>query len=235
MQAAGGSKPLRVIICGAPASGKGTQCEMIVKKYGLTHISAGDLLREEVAAGTDYGRRVKEFMDAGALVPDDVVITIVKERLARQDAETRGWLLDGYPRSASQAAALEAAGIRPELFILLEVPDELLVDRVVGRRLDPVTGKIYHLTFSPPQSEEVAARLTRRSDDSEEKVVRRLRTHKENVDAVVSTYGPVLRTVDGNKSKEEVFSKIDELLSGCLAARDGAAAPDAEGAHVLAV
>lgn len=223
MQAAdGGSKPLKVIICGAPASGKGTQCEEIVKQFGLTHISAGDLLREEVAAGTEYGLRVKAFMDAGSLVPDDVVITLVKERLARPDAQSRGWLLDGYPRSASQAAALEAAGIRPELFILLNVPDELLVDRVVGRRLDPVTGKIYHLTYSPPESEEVAARLTRRSDDSEEKVVHRLRTHKDNVDAVISTYAPILMTVDGNRPKEQVFADIEKLLSPRAAVEPGA-------------
>lgn len=225
MHASGeGSKPLKVIICGAPASGKGTQCEEVVRKYGLTHISAGDLLREEVAANTEYGLRVKEYMDAGALVPDDIVIRIVKDRLARPDAQSKGWLLDGYPRSASQAAALEAAGIRPELFILLEVPDELLVGRVVGRRLDPVTGKIYHLQYAPPENEEVASRLTTRSDDSEEKVVRRLQTHKDNVDAVVSTYASIIRKVDGNKPKEAVFADIDKLLAHCSAAGAGAGA-----------
>lgn len=229
MQATGGGQPLKVIICGAPASGKGTQCEEIVRKYGLTHISAGDLLREEVAANSEYGLRVKEYMDTGSLVPDDIVIKIVKERLSRPDAQTNGWLLDGYPRSASQAEALEAAGIRPELFILLEVPDELLVGRVVGRRLDPVTGKIYHLQYAPPESEEVAARLTKRSDDSEDKVVRRLETHKANVDAVVSTYAPIIRKVDGNKPKEAVFADIDKLLSERCAAR-AEATPEAEGA-----
>eukprot|EP00897_Mesotaenium_endlicherianum_P000455 jgi/Mesen1/1040/ME000122S00040 len=169
MSAQGLTRPLKVMISGAPASGKGTQCEDIVKKYGLSHISAGDLLRAEVAAGTEYGQQVKSFMDAGTLVPDEVVISIVKSKLNTPAALERGWLLDGYPRSASQAAALEMAGIRPDVFILLEVPDSILVDRVVGRRLDPETGKIYHLSFSPPESAEIAARLTQRSDDTEEK------------------------------------------------------------------
>eukprot|EP00850_Spirogloea_muscicola_P014012 SM000098S25092 [mRNA] locus=s98:116199:121868:- [translate_table: standard] len=195
--------------------------------YALTHISAGDLLRAEVAAGTEYGKRVKSYMDSGSLVPDDVVITIVKDRLSRPDAQERGWLLDGYPRSASQAAALTNAGIQPELFILLEVPEDILVDRVAGRRMDPVTGKIYHLTYEPPESPEVAARLTQRSDDTEDKVCHRLtatdcfdaqvrnrlKTHRENVDAVLSSYQSCTQKVDGNRPKETVFADIDHLLA----------------------
>eukprot|EP00271_Cylindrocystis_brebissonii_P005695 TRINITY_DN178_c0_g1_i4.p1 TRINITY_DN178_c0_g1~~TRINITY_DN178_c0_g1_i4.p1 ORF type:complete len:340 (+),score=75.48 TRINITY_DN178_c0_g1_i4:111-1130(+) len=225
------SHPLKVIISGAPASGKGTQCEEVVKKYGLTHISAGDLLRAEVAAETEYGKKCREFMDAGKLVPDDVVITIVKKRLAQPDAQAHGWLLDGYPRSASQAAALEKAGIRPELFILLEVPDEILVDRVVGRRLDPVTGRIYHLTFSPPESDEIAQRLTSRSDDTEEKVKTRLQTHNANVASVLATYKDVIATVDGNRAKGEVFADIDRILTevqGRAVPETSASAPQKE-------
>eukprot|EP00245_Coleochaete_scutata_P017902 TRINITY_DN9029_c0_g1_i1.p1 TRINITY_DN9029_c0_g1~~TRINITY_DN9029_c0_g1_i1.p1 ORF type:complete len:321 (+),score=70.73 TRINITY_DN9029_c0_g1_i1:158-1120(+) len=207
-----GSKPLRVMISGAPASGKGTQCEQIVERYGLTHISAGDLLRAEVAAGTEYGKKAKAYMDAGDLVPDDVVVTMVKARLAQRDAQEKGWLLDGYPRSASQAAALESGGIRPDIFVVLEVPDEILVDRVVGRRQDPVTGKIYHLKYSPPESAEIAARLTQRSDDTEEKVKNRLSTHKSNVASVLSTYEDILAVVDGNRPKDSVFEDVDSLL-----------------------
>ncbi|KAK3265850.1 hypothetical protein CYMTET_25496, partial [Cymbomonas tetramitiformis] len=146
--------PLKVIIAGAPASGKGTQCEKIVEKYNLVHISAGDLLRAAVAEGTDAGKTAKEFMDNGQLVPNEVVVTMVKDRLAQDDAQTTGFLLDGYPRSGDQAEALKEAGIDVELFILLNVPDELLVERVVGRRSDPETGKIYHMTYFPPESEE---------------------------------------------------------------------------------
>ncbi|KAF0898228.1 hypothetical protein E2562_005824 [Oryza meyeriana var. granulata] len=163
--------PLKVMIAGAPASGKGTQCELIKTKYGLVHISAGDLLRAEIAAGTENGKRAKEFMEKGQLVPDEIVVTMVKERLLQPDAQEKGWLLDGYPRSYSQAMALETLGIRPDIFILLDVPDEILVERVVGRRLDPVTGKIYHLKYSPTENEEIASRLTQRFDDTEEKVL----------------------------------------------------------------
>ncbi|CAI5982010.1 unnamed protein product [Closterium sp. NIES-64] len=226
-------RPLRVIISGAPASGKGTQCELIVAKYGLTHISAGDLLRAEVAAGTEGGRQAKAHMDAGRLVPDDVVVTIVKNRLAQEDAQSRGWLLDGYPRSLSQAHALLALDISPDVFILLDVPQEILVERVVGRRLDPATNRIYHLSFSPPESEEIAARLTQRSDDTEEKVgvgvgvgvgegrdddtgekvKARLETHNANVASVLDVYAGKLVQVNGHRGKEEVFGDIDSILT----------------------
>ena len=128
----GASKQKRIVIAGAPASGKGTQCEMIVKKFGLTHISAGDLLRAAVAAGTDAGKKAKEYMDRGDLVPNEVVVTMVKDRLAQPDC-AKGWLLDGYPRSEEQAEALIESGIDPDLFLLLDVPDEsLLVKRGAG-------------------------------------------------------------------------------------------------------
>ncbi|CAI5481948.1 unnamed protein product [Closterium sp. Yama58-4] len=201
------------MISGAPASGKGTQCELIVQKYGLTHISAGDLLRAEVAAGTEGGRQAKAHMDAGRLVPDDVVVTIVKNRLAQEDAASRGWLLDGYPRSLSQAQALLALDISPDVFILLDVPQEILVERVVGRRLDPATNRIYHLSFSPPETEEIAARLTQRSDDTEEKVKARLETHNANVASVLDVYAGKLVQVNGHRGKEEVFADIDSILT----------------------
>ncbi|TYI29256.1 hypothetical protein ES332_A05G303700v1 [Gossypium tomentosum] len=182
------AEPLKVIISGAPASGKGTQCELITQKYGLVHIAAGDLLRAEVAAASENGKLAKEYMEKGELVPDEIVVMMVKERLLQPDSQQRGWLLDGYPRSSSQAAALEDYGIRPDVFILLDVSEDILVERVVGRRLDPLTGKIYHLKYSPPENDEIASRLTQRFDDTEEKVKLRLRTHHQNVDAVLSVY-----------------------------------------------
>ena len=123
---------------------------MLSENFNLTHISAGDLLRAEVGSGTANGLKAKEFMDAGKLVPNEIVVTMVKDRLGQPDAQA-GWLLDGYPRSKDQADALEEANIRPQVFLLLEVPESILVERVVGRRLDPETGKIYHLkvTQSP--------------------------------------------------------------------------------------
>ncbi|CAA6667793.1 unnamed protein product [Spirodela intermedia] len=186
---------------------KGTQCELIKDKYGLVHIAAGDLLRAEVAAGTENGKQAKYYMEKGMLVPDEIVVNMVKERLLQPDVEENGWLLDGYPRSLSQAAALENLGIHPELFILLDS---------CGRRLDPVTGKIYHLKYSPPENEEIAARLTQRFDDTEEKVKLRLQTHHQNVEAVLGVYENIIVKINGNAPKGQVFSEIDAALSEVL-------------------
>ncbi|KAL5220721.1 hypothetical protein ABZP36_025434 [Zizania latifolia] len=213
--------PLKVMIAGAPASGKGTQCELIKTKYGLVHISAGDLLRAEIAAGTENGKRAKEFMEKGQLVPDEIVVNMVKERLLQPDAQEKGWLLDGYPRSYSQAMALETLGIRPDIFILLDVPDELLVERVVGRRLDPVTGKIYHLKYSPPENEEIASRLTQRFDDTEEKVKLRLQTHYQNVESLLSIYDDVIVKIKGDALVDEVFAQVDRQLTSSLDKKTG--------------
>jgi adenylate kinase len=116
---------------GAPASGKGTQCELIVAKYGLVHISTGDLLREAVKSGSELGKQAGELMEAGKLVPDDLIIGIVKDRLSKSDCAEKGWLLDGFPRTEAQASALAQMGIVADHFIYLNVPDELLVERVV--------------------------------------------------------------------------------------------------------
>ncbi|WCJ44179.1 adenylate kinase family protein [Euphorbia peplus] len=210
------AEPLKIMISGAPASGKGTQCELITTKYGLVHIAAGDLLRAEIASGSENGKRAKEYMEKGQLVPNEIVVMMVKDRLSQPDAQENGWLLDGYPRSLSQATALMDFECKPDLFILLDVPEDILVERVVGRRLDPVTGKIYHLKYSPPESEEIAARLTQRFDDTEEKVKLRLQTHNQNVEDVLSIYKDVTLKVKGDVAKEEVFSQIDSALSKLL-------------------
>ncbi|GAV79872.1 ADK domain-containing protein/ADK_lid domain-containing protein [Cephalotus follicularis] len=208
--------PLRVIIAGAPASGKGTQCQLITQKYGLVHIAAGDLLRAEVAEGSENGKQAKEYMEKGLLVPDDIVVMMVRDRLSQPDSQQNGWLLDGYPRSSSQATALKKFGFHPNVFILLEVSDDIVVERVVGRRLDPVTGKIYHLKYSPPETEEIAARLTQRFDDTVDRVKLRLRTHRQNVDAVLSMYEDITIKVNGNVSKEDVFAQINNALTKLL-------------------
>ncbi|KAH9806541.1 Adenylate kinase 5 [Citrus sinensis] len=203
-------EPLKVMISGAPASGKGTQCELIVQKFGLVHISTGDLLRAEVSAGSEIGNKAKEFMNAGQLVPDEIMVTA---RLSHEDAKTKGWLLDGYPRSFAQAQSLENLKIRPDVYVVLDVPDEILIDRCVGRRLDPETGKIYHLTNFPPETEEIKARLVTRPDDTEEKVKSRLEIYKQNAKAILSTYSNITKKIDGNRPKEMVFADIESLLS----------------------
>ncbi|XP_062194932.1 probable adenylate kinase 5, chloroplastic isoform X2 [Phragmites australis] len=207
-----GEAPPKVMISGAPASGKGTQCQRIVEKYGLVHISTGDLLRAEVSSGTEIGKTAKEYMDSGKLVPDQVVTDMVVSRLSQPDVQERGWLLDGYPRSFSQAQSLESMKIRPDIFIVLEVPDDILIDRCVGRRLDPVTGKIYHVKNFPPENEEISARLITRSDDTFEKVKSRLETYKQNSEAILPTYSDLLNQIDGNRPAEVVFQEIDSLL-----------------------
>lgn len=145
-----------------------------------------------------------------------LIIVQVKDRLAEEDCQTKGWLLDGFPRTPAQAQALEDAGIQADCFIFLNVPDEVLVERVVGRRTDPVTGKIYHMTFSPPEDEEVVNRLEQRSDDTEEKVKVRLEQFHANVDAVKDSYTAIGVTIDGNQNpvtvSEEIFAAIDKLL-----------------------
>eukprot|EP01082_Thalassiosira_pseudonana_P014531 g12850.t1 g12850 contig7:307902-308892(+) len=213
---AGKSTP-KLIIAGAPASGKGTQCELIKEKYGVVHLSTGDMLRAAVAAGTEVGKQAKDFMDAGKLVPDEVIIGVVKNRLDEADCIESGWLLDGFPRTPAQAEALAAAGVSADCFIFLNVPDEVLVERVVGRRTDPETGKIYHMTFSPPEDEEILARLEQRSDDTEEKVVVRLEQFHANVEAVKGSYTDIAVEVDGTQKPEEVSGVIMQAIDEVLA------------------
>jgi len=208
--------PLKIIIAGAPASGKGTQCEVITSKFGVVHLSTGDILRAAVKAGTAVGLKAKSFMDAGKLVPDEVIIDVVVERLKEDDCATRGWLLDGFPRTQSQADALIAAGMIPDCFILLNVPEEVLVERVTGRRTDPVTGKIYHMKFSPPENAEVAARLVQRSDDTAEKIVVRYKEFQSHIDEVESRFQKNFILVDGTASASEVSRVISLALNTVL-------------------
>lgn len=202
-----------MMISGAPASGKGTQCELIVQKFGLVHISTGDLLRAEVSSGTEIGNKAKEFMNSGSLVPDEIVIAMVAARLSREDAKKNGWLLDGFPRTFAQAQSLDKLNVKPDIFLLLDVPDEILIERCVGRRLDPVTGKIYHIKSYPPESDEVKARLVMRPDDTEEKVKARLQIYKQNSEAIISAYSDVMIKIDANRPKEMVFDETHTLLS----------------------
>ncbi|CAN6448048.1 unnamed protein product [Victoria cruziana] len=156
---------------------------------------------------------VKKYMENGLLVPDDIVTDIVKARLSQQDAKEKGWLLDGYPRTLAQAQSLENSNIHPDAFLLLDVPKEVLIDRSTGRRMDPVTGKIYHLKYFPPETLEISSRLITRPDDMEEKVKARLESYNKNVEAVTSVYADLLIKVNGNCPKELVFETINSSLN----------------------
>ena len=201
-----------IIIAGAPASGKGTQCERIKEDYGVVHLSTGDLLRAAVAAKSPLGMEAKYFMDSGKLVPDQLVIDLVAEKLASEECAKCGWLLDGFPRTRAQAEALAAQGAKVDCFVSLEVPDEALVERVVGRRTDPVTGKIYHTKFDPPPAGEIADRVTQRSDDTEEKVRVRLDQFHKNVAAVSDFYSGVMTVVNGKQAKDVVYGQVKGAL-----------------------
>ena len=192
---------------GGPASGKGTQCEKIAQRYGVIHLSTGDLLREAVRQGTRIGLVAKSFMDAGELVPDEIMIQIVTERISQADCRKHGYLLDGFPRTPTQAQALSKMGISADVFVFLNVPDSELIARVVGRRLDPVTGKIYHLKYLPPP-ESVVDRLVQRSDDTREKMTNRLHQFHHNVDSVRSYYNDVLVEIDGTGSPDSITERI---------------------------
>ncbi|CAM9781223.1 unnamed protein product [Ectocarpus sp. 4 AP-2014] len=225
MEAAAGSLPApKIIIAGAPASGKGTQCSMIKERYGVVHLSTGDMLRAAVKNQTPVGMEAKGYMDEGKLVPDEVIIGIVKDRLNEDDCKTQGWLLDGFPRTRAQADALAAEGIQANSFLLLNVPDEMLIRRVVGRRLDPDTGDIYHVDFNPPPAE-IVDRLIQRADDTAEKAQVRLVQYHNNIAAIRECYEDITCSLDGSVGKEEVFlgitSELDSTLAAAAAIRGG--------------
>lgn len=203
----------KILISGPPASGKGTQCELLVQYYDIVHISTGDMLRAAVKEQTPLGIKAKSFMDAGKLVPDDIVISMLTDRIKQNDAREKGWLLDGFPRTAVQAQALDDANVLPDAVIVLEVPDDVLIDRVVGRRLDPVTGKIYHVKYNPPRDHDIEARLKRRSDDTEEKAVTRLDTYYTHSKAILDHYRRKVRKVDGNRDKQGVLNDLIEIIN----------------------
>jgi len=209
-------QPRRIIVMGGPASGKGTQCEMIQQKYNVVHLSTGDMLRASLAAKTEIGLQAKEYMDAGRLVPDDLIVKLVKDRINQPDCQERGYLLDGFPRTREQALALRRMGIEPDTFLFIDVPDDALVERVVGRRLDPVDGSIYHLKYRPPP-QEIMDRLITRSDDTEEKAKSRLEQFHANVNAVKKIFRCIMVTVDGSGSPGAVSQEIGNILEKKLA------------------
>jgi adenylate kinase len=213
-----------VILLGPPGAGKGTQAERIAAEYGLPHISTGEMLRAAVAAGTEMGLAAQKVMEAGALVPDEVVVGVVRDRLAQADAQG-GFLLDGFPRTIEQAERLDAMlsdDARPVTHvILIDVPEDELVERLAGRRMCRGCGKGYHVVFDPPKVEGVCdvcgAELYQRSDDNEATVRNRLEVYRAQTEPLVGYYEGrgVLRTAHGGgKMPSEVFAQVEQLLEG---------------------
>jgi len=207
------AQELHVIISGAPAAGKGTQCEFIQTHFGVVHISTGELLRTAMRENTDLGNAVRVYMDAGKLVPDNIIIGVVCARLSQQDCQERGWLLDGFPRTEAQAEALNESGHVADCFVLLDVSQGMLLDRITGRRTDPATGKVYHITHNPPSDPEVVQRLIQRSDDTAEKLIGRYADYERHTGAIRSFYDDRTIVVDGGASKDTISARLHAVLS----------------------
>lgn len=207
---------MNIVLFGAPGAGKGTQAKFIVDKYGIPQISTGDILRAAVVNQTKLGIEAKKFMDAGQLVPDEVVNGLVAERLAEKDCE-KGFIMDGFPRTVVQAKVLDEIlaklGKSIEKVIALNVPDADIIERITGRRTSKVTGKIYHIKYNPPVDEKEED-LVQRADDTEEVVVKRLRTYHEQTAPVFDYYKAQGKTfeIDGTRSLETITEDIFKIL-----------------------
>jgi len=202
-----------IVFSGAPGSGKGTQCEKLVSRFGYCHISTGELLREALKNSTPEGIEANEYMKRGELVPDEIVIGIVKKTMEDPLIQKKGWILDGFPRTAAQAKALEDAGCTPDKIVSLQVPDDLLYERICGRRMDSVTGAIYHIKYKPAPPE-VQGRLIQRKDDTPESLKTRLAMYHQNIKDVIDFYKGKVQVVeiDGNRTPDEVFNDIYKAL-----------------------
>ena len=209
-------RKIKLILLGAPGAGKGTQAEIISKKYASPSISTGNMIREAIAAGTEMGRNAKSFIDSGALVPDEVVIGIIKERLAKPDCEN-GFILDGFPRTVPQAQALDDMGVEITDVISIEVPDEKIVERMGGRRVCKSCGASYHVKFNPSENGEFCdcgELLTIRSDDAPEVVKKRLETYHSQTEPLKGFYEAkgILKLVEGQEKLEDTTALTQAAL-----------------------
>ncbi|MFT7131111.1 MAG: adenylate kinase [Gammaproteobacteria bacterium] len=209
---------MRAILLGPPGAGKGTQAQFITEKFGIPQISTGDMLRAAVKAKTTMGVQVKEVMDSGGLVSDDIIIGIVKERIAEPDC-ANGFLFDGFPRTIPQAKALQSAGVDIDNILEISVEDEEIVARMSGRRVHESSGRVYHVIFNPPKTDnaddETGESLVQREDDKEETVRKRLEVYHEQTAPLVDFYrsqvgdkAPKYSAVAGVGSVEEIREKV---------------------------
>ena len=208
---------MKIIMLGAPGAGKGTQAKMIANKYGIPHISTGDIFRANIKEGTELGRKAKEYMDQGLLVPDELTVDLVVDRLQKEDC-ANGFILDGFPRTISQAEALKNANQTLDFAIDVDVPDESIVSRMAGRRACAGCGATYHIKYNAPKTEGVCdvcgKELILRDDDKAETVQKRLKVYHDQTQPLIDYYKEVgiLRTVDGTQNMDDVFAAIVTIL-----------------------
>jgi adenylate kinase len=217
---------MRLILLGAPGAGKGTQATFICKRFGIPQISTGDMLRAAVKAGTALGLAAKKVMDSGSLVSDDIIIGLVKERIAQPDCE-RGFLFDGFPRTIVQADALKAADVKLDFVLEIDVPDSAIVERMSGRRVHVASGRTYHLRFNPPKvaglDDVTGEPLIQRVDDEEETVKKRLAVYAAQTRPLVDYYArwaasgdpaaPAYRKISGTGEVEEITARALAALA----------------------
>jgi adenylate kinase len=220
---------MRLILLGGPGAGKGTQANFIKENYQIPQISTGDMLRAAVKAGTELGREAKGYMDSGGLVPDDVIIGLVKERIKESDCE-KGFLFDGFPRTIPQADAMKEAGVPIDAVVDINVPDAEIIKRMSGRRAHLASGRTYHIVFNPPKEEDkddvTGEPLVQRDDDKEETVRKRLEVYHDQTEPLIDYYknwqssgeagAPQYVRIEGVGKVEEirgqVFSALDKLV-----------------------
>ena len=208
---------MNLILFGPPGAGKGTQGEIICRALQIPTISTGAMIRAAIQDGTDLGRQVEALTKAGLLVPDDIVVGIVQERLTREDCRN-GFILDGFPRTIPQAEALDALGVRIDCVLDIEVPDDVIVERMSGRRSCPSCGATYHVKYNPSQDgihcDLCGAELSQRADDRPETVMARLQVYHDQTEPLKNYYlqKHLLKTVDGQQSVEETAALVKEAL-----------------------
>jgi adenylate kinase len=216
---------MRLILLGAPGAGKGTQAAFICQKFGIPQISTGDMLRAAVKAGTPLGLAAKKVMDSGALVSDDIIIGLVKERIAQPDC-AKGFLFDGFPRTIPQADAMKAAGVKLDYVLEIDVPDDAIIERMSGRRSHVASGRTYHVKFNPPKvagkDDVTGEELVQREDDKEETVRKRLDVYQSQTRPLVAYYSqwaqsgdpeaPRYRKISGTGTVDEITARALDAL-----------------------
>ncbi len=215
---------MRMILLGAPGAGKGTQAAFICQKFGIPQISTGDMLRAAVKAGSPMGLAAKKVMDSGALVSDDIIIGLVKERITQPDC-ANGFLFDGFPRTIPQADALKAASVKLDIVLEIDVPDTAIIERMSGRRVHVASGRTYHVKFNPPKvtgKDDVTGEdLIQREDDKEETVKKRLEVYQSQTRPLVDYYSKWAATGDAGAPKYRKISgtgTVDEITARALGA-----------------